>query len=44
MTFINYFVQEINEFWENFNKFVFLFFFSVFADDRGMKTRNVNET
>ena len=36
-------MQDINEFLENFNKFVF-FFFSVFADDRGMKTRNVNET
>ena len=37
-------MQDINEFYENFNKFVFLFFYSVFVGDRGMKTRNINET
>ena len=37
-------MQDINEFYENFNKFVFLFFYSVFVGDRGMKTRNINGT
>ena len=36
-------MQDINEFYKNFNKFVFLFFFSVFIGDCGMKTRNINE-
>ena len=40
-----YLVQNMNRVLKNFNKsFIFYFSFLIFADDRGMKTKNPNDT